>query len=118
MSENNTPLDGLDPVQAALKRAVSRRTCFSPGGDRRGGAVDAPLLAACDIGGDDDEEAAGTTTAAASQSNLNFYSTHGESGNVFWAIYRNGIRDGARSTASRSPTCRSSSSRSPGTSTC
>ena len=54
------------------------------------------LLAAC--GGDDDEEAeegaeaAGGETAA--KSDLTFYSvTHGESGNVFWAIYRNGIRD-------------------------
>ena len=86
----------LDPVQAALNRAVSRRTLL-----RRaavgGAALSTPaLLAACDIGGDDNESA-GTTTAteaAANQSNLNFYSvTHGESGNVFWAIYRNGIRD-------------------------
>ena len=99
MSENNTPLDDLDPVQAALKRAVSRRTLL-----RRaaiGGAAFSAtgLLAACDVGGDDDNnaEAAGTTTGATSQSNLNFYSvTHGESGNVFWAIYRNGIKDGAK----------------------
>jgi|RhiMethySRZTD1v2_1073278.scaffolds.fasta_scaffold81183_3 simple sugar transport system substrate-binding protein len=98
MSENNTPLDDLDPVQAALKRAVSRRTLL-----RRaaiGGAAFSAtgLLAACDVGGDDNNnaEAAGTTTGASSQSNLNFYSvTHGESGNVFWAIYRNGIKDGA-----------------------
>ncbi len=99
MSENHTPQDELDPVQAALNRAVSRRTLL-----RRaavgGAALSTPaLLAACDIGGDDNESA-GTTTAteaAANQSNLNFYSvTHGESGNVFWAIYRNGIRDGAK----------------------
>jgi len=99
MSENNTPLDDLDPVQAALKRAVSRRTLL-----RRaaiGGAAFSAtgLLAACDVGGDDDNnaEAAGTTTGATTQSNKTFYSvTHGESGNVFWAIYRNGIKDGAK----------------------
>jgi simple sugar transport system substrate-binding protein len=99
MSENNTPLDDLDPVQAALKRAVSRRTLL-----RRaaiGGAAFSAtgLLAACDVGGDDDNnaEAAGTTTGATTQSSKTFYSvTHGESGNVFWAIYRNGIKDGAK----------------------
>ena len=99
MSENNTPLDDLDPVQAALNRAVSRRTLL-----RRaaiGGAAFSAtgLLAACDVGGDDDNnaEAAGTTTGATTQSNKTFYSvTHGESGNVFWAIYRNGIKDGAK----------------------
>ena len=99
MSENNTPLDDLDPVQAALNRAVSRRTLL-----RRaaiGGAAFSAtgLLAACDVGGDDDNnaEAAGTTTGATTQSSKTFYSvTHGESGNVFWAIYRNGIKDGAK----------------------
>src|SRR5918995_519587 len=96
MSENHgKPLDELDPVQAALNRAVSRRTLL-----RRaalgGAALTTPaLLAACDIGDDDGEEAAGTETAAretGEQRNLTYYSvTHGESGNVFWAIYRNGI---------------------------
>ena len=63
MSENNTP-DGLDPVQAALKRAVSRRTLFCRAAIGGAALSTAPLLAACDIGGDDDEEAAGTTTAS------------------------------------------------------
>jgi simple sugar transport system substrate-binding protein len=101
MSENHEkPLDELDPVQAALNRAVSRRTLL-----RRaalgGAALTTPaLLAACDVGGDDGDEAAATETAAqetGEQRDLTFYSvTHGESGNVFWAIYRNGIRDGSR----------------------
>jgi simple sugar transport system substrate-binding protein len=100
MSENNGPLDDLDPIQAALKRAVSRRTLLRRAAIGGAALSTAPLLAACDIGGDDDDdgEAAETETqAAGNQSNLNFYSvTHGESGNVFWAIYRNGIRDGQR----------------------
>jgi simple sugar transport system substrate-binding protein len=99
MSENNGPLDDLDPVQAALKRAVSRRTLLRRAAVGGAALSTAPLLAACDIGGDDDEEAEDTTETAAQggQSNLTFYSvTHGESGNVFWAIYRNGIRDGAK----------------------
>jgi simple sugar transport system substrate-binding protein len=102
MSENRMPPpDELDPVQAALNRAVSRRTLI-----RRaalgGAALSTPaLLAACDVGGDDDEdgEAAADTQAqgTGTQRDLTFYSvTHGESGNVFWAIYRNGIRDGQR----------------------
>jgi simple sugar transport system substrate-binding protein len=101
MSENHEkPLDEFDPVQAALNRAVSRRTLL-----RRaalgGAALTTPaLLAACDIGDDDGEEAAGTETGAqetGEQRNLTYYSvTHGESGNVFWAIYRKGIRDGAK----------------------
>jgi simple sugar transport system substrate-binding protein len=99
MSENNGPLDDLDPVQAALKRAVSRRTLLRRAAIGGAALSAAPLLAACDIGDDDDDgEAAETETqGAGTQSNLNFYSvTHGESGNVFWAIYRNGIRDGAK----------------------
>ena len=72
MSENNTPLDGLDPVQAALKRAVSRRTCFAGRRDRRSGSVDGassrPATSAATT-----TRRPGTTTAAASQSNLNFY---------------------------------------------
>ena len=100
MSENHGPLDDLDPIQAALKRAVSRRTLLRRAAIGGAALSTAPLLAACDIGGDDDDgEAADTATETAargSQSNLTFYSvTHGESGNVFWAIYRNGIRDGA-----------------------
>jgi simple sugar transport system substrate-binding protein len=100
MSENNGPLDDLDPVQAALKRAISRRTLLRRAAVGGAALSAAPILAACDTGDDDDEgEAADTDTAAqgGAQSNLTFYSvTHGESGNVFWAIYRNGIRDGAK----------------------
>jgi simple sugar transport system substrate-binding protein len=99
MSENNGPLEDLDPVQAALKRAVSRRTLLRRAAIGGAALSTAPLLAACDIGGDDDDgEAADTTQTqtGGNQSNLTFYSvTHGESGNVFWAIYRKGIRDGA-----------------------
>lgn len=101
MSERHqVPPEELDPVQAALQRAVSRRTLL-----RRaalgGAALSTPaLLAACDIGGDDDDdEAAADTTAAdtGTKRDLTYYSvTHGESGNVFWAIYRNGIRDGQK----------------------
>jgi simple sugar transport system substrate-binding protein len=99
MSENHEkPQDELDPVQAALTRAVSRRTLL-----RRaalgGAALTTPaLLAACDVGGDDDEAAATEAMEETSeQRDLTFYSvTHGESGNVFWAIYRNGIRDGSK----------------------
>jgi simple sugar transport system substrate-binding protein len=101
MSENHGPLDDLDPVQAALKRAISRRTLLRRAAVGGAALSTVPLLAACDIGGDDDEEAEGDTDTAAQgeadQSDLTFYSvTHGESGNVFWAIYRNGIRDGAK----------------------
>jgi ABC-type sugar transport system substrate-binding protein len=100
MSENyETPPEDVDPVQAALHRAVSRRTLL-----RRaalgGAALSATpaLLAAC--GGDDGGGEAATNTATAAgtaKRDLTYYSvTHGESGNVFWAIYRNGIRDGQK----------------------
>jgi simple sugar transport system substrate-binding protein len=99
MSQNHqVPPEDLDPVQAALNRAVSRRTLLR-GAALGGAALSTPaLLAAC--GGDDGGgEAAPTTQTGTSgvKRNLTFYSvTHGESGNVFWAIYRNGIRDGQR----------------------
>src|ERR671918_2993307 len=100
MSENNGPLDDLDPVQAALKRAISRRTLLRRAAVGGAALSAAPILAACDTGDDDDGEAADTDTAAqggGGQSNLTFYSvTHGESGNVFWAIYRKGIKDAAK----------------------
>jgi len=101
MSEKHqTPPEDLDPVQAALNRAVSRRTLLR-GAALGGAALTTPaLLAACDVGGDDNGngEAAPTTGTATNgaQGNLTFYSvTHGESGNVFWAIYRKGLRDAA-----------------------
>jgi simple sugar transport system substrate-binding protein len=97
-SNHQVPPEDLDPVQAALNRAVSRRTLLR-GAALGGAALSTPaLLAAC--GGDDEGgEAAATTQTGTSgaKRNLTFYSvTHGESGNVFWAIYRNGIRDGQR----------------------
>lgn len=100
MGDNHTPQD-LDPVRAALNRAVSRRTLLRRAAIGGAALSTAPLLAACDVGGGDDEggEAASATTAQGTTgtSNLTFYSvTHGESGNVFWAIYRNGIRDGQK----------------------
>jgi simple sugar transport system substrate-binding protein len=59
-----------------------------------GAALSTPaFLAAC---GGDDENGGGDGEAAGGGggSDLTFYSiTHGESGNVFWNIYRNGIRD-------------------------
>jgi simple sugar transport system substrate-binding protein len=97
-SNHQVPPEDLDPVQAALNRAVSRRTLLR-GAALGGAALTTPaLLAAC--GGDDEGGDAAATTqtgAAGVKRNLTFYSvTHGESGNVFWAIYRNGIRDGQR----------------------
>lgn len=81
-----------------LSDPISRRSLF-----RRaavgGAALSLPALAAA-CGGDDEgdggEAAGGGGGGGNGDSNLTFYSvTHGESGNVFWAIYRNGIKDGA-----------------------
>ena len=87
-----------DLARELIEEPISRRTLFRRAGIGAGAALSLPaLLAAC--GGDDDEEAATTTTAAPAQTGkkLTFYSvTHGETGNVFWAIYRNGIRDGSK----------------------
>ncbi len=89
--------DGTPEEQGIFKRPISRRSLVR-GAAVGGLALGTPaLLAAC--GGDDEEEAAPQTQTgkAAQQTDLTFYSiTHGESGNVFWAIYRNGIRDGAK----------------------
>jgi simple sugar transport system substrate-binding protein len=92
--------DGLERLTGA---GLSRRSLLRRAALGGAAALTAPaLLAAC--GGD--EEAAAPTgaeaqteaaPAGAEPSGLTFYSvTHGESGNVFWAIYRNGIRDGSR----------------------
>jgi simple sugar transport system substrate-binding protein len=98
MSERHQ--DGLDrspeDLAGIVKAPLSRRQLL-----RRaalgGAALSTPaLLAACggDDGADDSDTQAG---GGGGQSNLTFYSvTHGESGNVFWAIYRNGIRDGRK----------------------
>jgi simple sugar transport system substrate-binding protein len=89
--------NGNGDVSRLLSDPISRASLLKRAALGGAGAASLPaLLAAC--GGE--EEAAGTTTAAQTQQggqqgNLTFYSvTHGESGNVFWAIYRNGIRDG------------------------
>jgi simple sugar transport system substrate-binding protein len=78
-----------------LSDPISRRSLFKRAAVG-GAALSLPAVAAA-CGGDDDE-AAGTTEAGGGggESDLTFYSvTHGESGNVFWAIYRNGIKDAA-----------------------
>jgi len=86
-----------------LESRISRRSLFKRAAIA-GAALSIPAIAAA-CGGDDEEEAAppppeeappAVETPAAEPTGLTFYSvTHGESGNVFWAIYRNGIRDGA-----------------------
>jgi simple sugar transport system substrate-binding protein len=86
-----------DLLREALEEPISRRTLFKRAGVGAGALSLPALLAAC--GGDDDDEAAATTAAEAPAQGkrLTFYSvTHGETGNVFWAIYRNGIRDGSK----------------------
>jgi simple sugar transport system substrate-binding protein len=89
--------DGTPEEQGVFHRPFSRRSLVR-GAAVGGLAIGTPaLLAAC--GGDDDEEAAPQTETgqAAQRTDMTFYSvTHGESGNVFWAIYRKGIRDGAK----------------------
>src|SRR5918995_1801106 len=88
--------DGTPEERDILNRPFSRRGLVR-GAAVGGLALGTPaLLAAC--GGDDDEEAAPTQTGEAAQkTDMTFYSvTHGESGNVFWAIYRNGLRDGQK----------------------
>jgi simple sugar transport system substrate-binding protein len=85
-----------DLVRELIEEPISRRRLLKRAGIGAGALSLPALLAAC--GGDDDDEAAATTTTeetGQAGSDLTFYSvTHGESGNVFWAIYRNGIRDG------------------------
>jgi simple sugar transport system substrate-binding protein len=99
-SNENRGLEEQEDARGLLEHPFSRRKLI---GTTVGAAALTLPFAAAACGGDDDDdeaadtEAAGTTAAAGEQSNLNFYSvTHGESGNVFWAIYRNGIRDGAK----------------------
>jgi simple sugar transport system substrate-binding protein len=79
-----------------LSDPISRRSLFKRAAVG-GAALSLPAVAAA-CGGDD--EGGGTTEAGGGgggESGLTFYSiTHGESGNVFWAIYRNGIRDGQK----------------------
>ncbi|MDQ3822769.1 MAG: sugar ABC transporter substrate-binding protein [Actinomycetota bacterium] len=88
-----------DVARELIDEPISRRTLFKRAGVGASALSLPALLAAC--GGDDeDDEAAQTTTAAQpaqSGKKLTFYSvTHGETGNVFWAIYRNGIRDASK----------------------
>jgi simple sugar transport system substrate-binding protein len=100
MSETNEPRGPEEQDAGGLldqpfsRRTLIRRTAVG------GAAVTLPLaLTGCFHDDDDDEEAAATTATgtAAAATDLTFYSvTHGESGNVFWAIYRNGIRDGSK----------------------
>jgi simple sugar transport system substrate-binding protein len=101
MSEKNderTDEQQEDLLDSVANASISRRTLL-----RRTAAGGAALgvssmLAGC-FGGGDNEEAATTTAAntSAGGKRYTFYSvTHGESGNVFWAIYRNGIRDASK----------------------
>jgi simple sugar transport system substrate-binding protein len=85
MSDN----DQLELTSSGL----SRRELLKRAGIGGAAAISLPtLLAAC---GGDDEAAQEEGGGGAQKTDLTFYSvTHGESGNVFWAIYRNGIRDG------------------------
>jgi simple sugar transport system substrate-binding protein len=97
MSENEN--DGLETERSPFERVaqgpISRRQLLKRAA-LGGAALSTPaLLAAC--GGDDDgepEAGGGGGGGGEAKSDLTFYSvTHGESGNPFWAIYRNGIRD-------------------------
>ncbi len=100
MSEKNDERtdEQEDLLESVANTSISRRTLL-----RRTAAGGAALgvssmLAGC-FGGGDNEEAATTTAAntSAGGKRYTFYSvTHGESGNVFWAIYRNGIRDASK----------------------
>jgi simple sugar transport system substrate-binding protein len=76
---------------AASRLGLSRRQLLQRAAIG-GAALSTPaILAAC--GGDDGGNGENGEEAGGG-SGLTFYSvTHGESGNVFWAIYRNGIRD-------------------------
>ena len=101
MSEHDIGENGHEEEPAGLLKEPISRSSFFRRAAVGGMALSTPaLLAAC--GGDDDDEEAADTTATTTEttgqaSKMTFYSvTHGESGNVFWAIYRNGIRDGAK----------------------
>ena len=94
--ESDEGRDRPDELGGIAGSRISRRSLLKRAA--AGGALlsTPALLAAC--GGDDEEEAAEGAEAAggeqAAKADMTFYSvTHGESGNVFWAIYRNGIRD-------------------------
>jgi simple sugar transport system substrate-binding protein len=90
MSEDNEQNGWLD-------QPLSRRGLLK-GAAVGGAALSLPAIAAA-CGGNEEEAAETATqpTPVGQKTGLTFYSvTHGESGNVFWAIYRNGIRDGAK----------------------
>jgi simple sugar transport system substrate-binding protein len=75
-----------------LDERISRRSLLK-GAAAGGAALTLPAVAAA-CGGEDEEA---QPEGGAEKTDLTFYSvTHGESGNVFWAIYRNGIRDGQK----------------------
>jgi simple sugar transport system substrate-binding protein len=92
VGEDNELGEGL------INDPISRRQLIKRAGIGAGALSLPAFLAAC--GGGKKKKAAATTTVgtpAQTGKKLTFYSvTHGESGNVFWAIYRNGIRDGAK----------------------
>jgi simple sugar transport system substrate-binding protein len=93
MSERD-PLNEVEPTTGLSRRELLKRAGI---GGAAGLSLPA-LLAAC--GGDGEEGGGGggggdnEAQGGAEDSGLTFYSvTHGESGNPFWAIYRNGIDD-------------------------
>jgi len=90
-----------EEASGLLEQSLSRASLFRRAAVGGAAGLSLPaLLAAC--GGDDDDEgdtSAQTATTGGTEGGqkLTFYSvTHGETGNVFWAIYRNGIRDGQK----------------------
>jgi simple sugar transport system substrate-binding protein len=89
-----------EEASGLFEQSLSRASLFKRAAVGGAAGLSLPaLLAAC--GGDDDEGETSAQTGTAGQTEggkkLTFYSvTHGESGNVFWAIYRNGIRDGQK----------------------
>ncbi len=90
--------DEKELVRELIEEPLSRRQLFKRAGIG-GAALSLPaFLAACGGGGGKKAATTAATTAPAQGGKkLTFYSiTHGESGNVFWAIYRNGIRDGQK----------------------
>lgn len=87
MSEHHDDLERLTPSGLSRRQLLQRAAVG-------GAALTTPaILAAC--GGDEEGGGNGGGSAGGDgEGSLTFYSvTHGETGNVFWGIYRNGLRD-------------------------
>ena len=88
-----------DGLEQFAREPISRRQLLRRAGIGAAALSTPALLAAC--GGDDGDGGGGgggeTQAGGQGGDGLTFYSvTHGESGNVFWEIYRNGIRDASK----------------------